>query len=67
MIGRGNKMNKKLWVVTIIYEVFVAIPYSVVIGTLVGAPAGFGAFVGFSGLYVTALLLVMGLVDYARC
>jgi hypothetical protein len=61
-------MNRKLWIVTIVYELFVAIPYSAVIGAVApnGAWLGFVAFLGLTGSYVTALLLIMGLIDYAR-
>jgi len=64
--GRGNRMNTKLWMVTAVYEVFVALPSAVMTGIEIGGILGFLTFVSLTGLYVTALLLVMGLIDYAR-
>jgi len=59
-------MTRKLWIVSAIYVLFVALPSSVVMGVTVEGWLGFVAFVGSCGLYATMLLLVMGLIDYAR-
>ncbi len=59
-------MTGKLWIVSAIYVLFVALPSSLVMGATVEGWLGFIAFVGACGLYATMLLLVMGLIDYAR-
>jgi hypothetical protein len=64
------QMNRKLWVVSVVYVIFVALPSSIITG-VTGALGGQGwvgfiAFVGLCGLYATTLLLLMGLIDYAR-
>ena len=43
-----------------------ALPSAVMTGIEIGAILGFLTFVSLTGLYVTALLLIMGLIDYAR-
>jgi hypothetical protein len=58
-------MTAKLWIVSAVYIFFVAIPVSIMTG-VVGGLLGFAAFVGACGLYATVLLLVMGLIDYAK-
>jgi hypothetical protein len=54
--------------VSAIYVVFVALPWSVAVGTAVEGFGllGFVTFIGLCGFYATILLLVMGLIDYAR-
>jgi len=59
-------MTRKLWIVSAIYGIFVALPSSVVMGATVDGWLGFVVFVGSCGFYATILLLVMGLIDYAR-
>ena len=60
-------MTVKLWIVSAIYVIFVALPSSLLMGWLADSWLGFLlAFLGSCGLYATILLLVMGLIDYAR-
>jgi hypothetical protein len=60
-------MNRKLWIVTIIYQLFVAMPCSFIPGIAMEEPmVGFLVWLGLTGLYTTALLLIIVLIDYAR-
>ncbi|MBA7705728.1 hypothetical protein ES703_114564 [subsurface metagenome] len=61
-------MNTKLWIVSVVYLFFIAIPTAVLLGIIpeFGGLFGLLGFLLSIGIYVTVLLLIMGIIDYAR-
>ncbi len=61
-------MNTKLWIVSVVYLFLVAITSALLWGMTpeFGGLFGLLGFVLSMGIYVTGLLLIMGLIDYAR-
>jgi len=73
------KWNERLWVAAVIYEICIVAPAVIVIGPSVEALLSLGLGEGswallsnmliilaLTGLFGMALLLIMGLIDYAK-